>query len=446
MQYTTSFGGFLAATLATAGMVSAFPTIPPRVPVPVDAIAAASGSASLKQVRNNQYNGKSKHGTIALEKAYLKFNVMIPEDVSSAVSRIRSELLADLGHLADLAGIGRSKYKRSNGSAITTPQEYDVEYLTPVQIGTPAQTLMLDFDTGSSDLWVYSSATPSSDVKGQTVYDPDQSETSMQLPNATWSISYGDGSSSKGQVYYDNVTIGGLSVYPMAVEAASDVSAEFTSDTDIDGLLGLAFSKLNTVKPKKQKTFFEAAQNKLDSYLFTADLKAGAPGTYNFGFIDDTAYTGNISYTDIDTSGGFWKFSTTGYQIGDGDYESVPIHGIADTGTTLMLLPTNVAVSYYQSVHNSSYDQTQGGFVFPCDAELPDFSFGVGGEDGNTTVVVPGSYINYSPTDKTNATCYGGIQGDSSIGFAIFGDIALKAAFVVFDGEKEQIGFATKNL
>lgn len=37
-----------------------------------------------------------------------------------------------------------------SGSAITTPQDNDVEYLTPVTIG--GSTLNLDFDTGSADL------------------------------------------------------------------------------------------------------------------------------------------------------------------------------------------------------------------------------------------------------------------------------------------------------
>lgn len=65
---------------------------------------------------------------------------------------------------ADLGLVGRT-----TGSAAATPiDSLDDAYVTPVQIGTPAQTLNLDFDTGSSDLWVFSTATASNEVRTNT--------------------------------------------------------------------------------------------------------------------------------------------------------------------------------------------------------------------------------------------------------------------------------------
>lgn len=155
-------------------------------------------------------------------------------------------------------------------------------------------------------------------------------------------------------------------------------------------------------------------------------------------------YEGNITYTPVDNSQGYWTFSTTGYQVGDQAFDSTAITGIADTGTTLLMLPEAVVQAYYAQVSGASYDSTQGGYTFACDADLPDFTLGIGNEG---RIVVPGEYINYSPLDSLNQTCYGGIQDDSSIGFAIFGDVALKAAFVVFEGgDSPQLGWASKNL
>lgn len=116
--------------------------------------------------------------------------------------------------------------------------------------------------------------------------------------------------------------------------------------------------------------------------------------------------------------------------------------GIADTGTTLLLLPDSVVSAYYRQVSGARYNWGQGGYTFNCNAHLPDFCFGVG---ANCVINIPGSYLNYAPTGSGNS-CFGGIQSNDGIGFSIFGDIALKAAFVVFDAGNTQLGWATKAL
>lgn len=258
------------------------------------------------------------------------------------------------------------------------------------------------------------------------------------LSGQSWSITYGDGSSSSGDVYTDVVSVGGVSYPKQAVESAEAVSSEFSQDSANSGLLGLAFSSINTVTPTEQNTFFANVMSSLASPVFTADLKKGTPGTYDFGFIDSSKYTGSISYTSVNTANGFWEFTGSGYAVGSGSFKSLSIDAIADTGTTLLLLPDSVVSAYYKQVKGAKNSNSQGGYIFPCSATLPDFTFGVGSYRG----VIPGSYMNYSPA--TGSDCYGGIQSDDGIGFSIYGDILLKAQFVVFDGGNNSLGFANK--
>lgn len=292
-----------------------------------------------------------------------------------------------------------------------------------------------------STRWVFSTETPSNEVNGHDVYDPSKSDTAQEINGATWSITYGDQSSSSGIVYTDTVTVGQTSFAGQAVELAQQVSTQFQQDAGNDGLLGLAFDSLNTVKPTAQKTFFSNVLPSLSAPLFTVDLKKAAPGTFDFGFIDDAKHTSDVTFVDVDNSQGFWAFTASGYSVGGGSLTGESIAAIADTGTTLLYLPDDIVDAYYGAVDGAQNDQQQGGYTYPCSANLPDISFGIGGY----TAVVPGSYVNYAPVDSSGTTCFGGIQSSSGIGLNIFGDIFLKSQFVVFQGgDSPQLGFASK--
>lgn len=402
-----TFGAFLVSFLAASGMAAALPT-------------EGQKTASIEVAYNKNYVA---HGPTALFKAKRKYGAPISDNLRAAVAA------------------KHSLTKRQTGSANTNPSDSaDDEYITSVSIGTPAQVLPLDFDTGSSDLWVFSSETPKSSASGHTLYSPSKSSTAKKLSGSTWSIEYGDKSSSSGDVYTDIVTIGGFSVKTQAVESATKVSTQFVQDTVISGLVGLGFDIGNQVSPKPQKTWFSNAANSLAEPLFTADLRHQETGSYNFGFIDTSLAKGTIGYTPADGSEGYWGFTATGYSVGGAKLNRNSITGIADTGTTLLLLPDNIVDAYYNNVESAQYDDSQEGVVFDCSEDLPSFSFGVGGQ----TITISGDLLNLTPIEEGSSTCFGGLQSSADIGINIFGDVALKAALVVFDLGNERLGWAQK--
>jgi len=227
-------------------------------------------------------------------------------------------------------------------------------------------------------------------------------------------------------------------VATQAIESATQVSPEFTSDAPSSGILGMGMGKENTVRPIQQKTFLENVASSLLAPLFTANLKHSIPGNYNFGYINTLEYKGAIQYVPVDINSIYWMFTPIGYQIGKGAYTVAPWKAIADTGTTLLLLPDNMVSAYYKQVKGAGFDRYWGGILFPCLSSLPDFTFGYGTYRG----LVPGRYINYGHVNATY--CYGGIQSSAGIGFSIFGDMVLKAQFVVFDLGQKRIGWAQK--
>lgn len=291
------------------------------------------------------------------------------------------------------------------GSVTNTPEGNDVEFLSPVTIG--GQTLNLDFDTGSSDLWVFNTEMDPQLSAGHTLFDPTKSKTFQEIQGAQFLVQYGDGSGAEGSVGTDVVNVGGAVFNTQAVEIATDVTQQFVDDQQNDGLMGLAFSKLNTVQPQQQKTFLDNVQSSLAEPVFTAQLNKGAPGTYTFGAIDSTAFQGDLTWVDVNTTQGFWQFSSESFAINGGSTQQATAGGqaIADTGTTLLIADPIIVNAYYAQVQGAQNDQQAGGFTVPCDAKLPDLDLDVGGnyvarisgDDLNFSQVSGNSKLQYSP-------------------------------------------------
>ncbi|KAK0625886.1 aspartic peptidase domain-containing protein [Immersiella caudata] len=423
----------VAITLSLLAATSLATALPPKIGTADFSDLTSTGRVSIKQVRKPG-TPTPFNGALSMYQTYLKYNAPIPDYLTKAVAHIADSNAAYLRKLKKRQGKG-------SAAAIPISDEVDIAWVTPVTIGTPPQTLHLDFDTGSSDLWVFSSHLPTAQIRGQTLYRPPLSTSAQLLVNHTWSIRYGDGSNSAGNVYTDNFTVGGLTVDSQAVETATQVSTQFTRETELDGLLGLGFGTLNTVLPKRQATWFENIKAKLEKPLFAVDFKHKAEGSYDFGFIDPAKHTGNFSWTAIDPNPGYWLWASPGYSVASQPWVASSIIGIADTGTTLLYLPTTVVNAYYSAIPGASNSRTYGGYVFPCNTNPPPFTFGVGSERFS----IPGKFINYGPAALGATTCFGGIQSSAQVGINIWGGTALKAAFVVFEaGDRPRMGFANK--
>ncbi|KAL7928232.1 aspartyl proteinase [Trichoderma chlorosporum] len=334
-------------------------------------------------------------------------------------------------------------------------QQNDSEYLCEVTIGTPGQQLLLDFDTGSSDLWVFSTELSKSTQKGHTIFNPTSSSTFKKLANQAWQISYGDGSSASGDCGSDNVTIGGLTIKNQTIELASTLAQQFAQGSG-DGLLGLAWPSINTVTTNGQSTPANTPVANMitqddvpsDAELFTvafySDRDANAESFYTFGYIDTdlvSASGEDIAWADVDNSQGFWMFPSTSSSINGQAISQSGNTAIADTGTTLALVSDEVCDALYKAIPGATYDDQQQGYVFPMSTDvssLPEFKVSV----GDTQFVIQPEDLAFAPADNNN--WFGGVQSRGTNPFDILGDVFLKSVYAIFDQGNQRFGAVPK--
>jgi len=380
-------------------------------------------------------NGRAKDGKKDLERAFAKWGFQLIGHNALASNPDTPKGSAGDEVSQALAG------NNSAGTVQTNPKQNGALFITNVNVN--GKPFSMDLDTGSSDMWLFSDQLGAQDQGKHAILNTKEAAFKA-VQGGKFDVSYGDGSAASGPVGTGTVDIGGVTVADQAIGAASSVSASFVQEGFNDGLMGLAFNKINTVtvngKKQPQKTFFFNAKDNLKKGVFAADLEPDNGGTYEFGNVDTSRIQGKLTNIPVNPSQGFWQFDNSAIEV---DGKKVNVKGgaaIADTGTSLMLVNTDAAIAYYKQVQGAQFNKQAGGFIFPCNAKLPDFGVGMG--PNGHVATVPGKDVAFTKLNKQ--VCFGGIQSNAGAGIQIFGDTFFNSQYVVFDGDNTQLQVAPK--
>ncbi|PFH54875.1 hypothetical protein AMATHDRAFT_134385 [Amanita thiersii Skay4041] len=326
------------------------------------------------------------------------------------------------------------RFQKRQSESLT--DEDEVEWAGTISVGTPGQRFLIDFDTGSSDLWVPSASCTDTDCSSKRRYDASSSSTSRQQ-SGNFSIQYGDGSTVSGPVVTDTVIVAGIKATGQFFSPVTTLSSSFRDDP-VDGILGLAFPALSNLH---NSPFFNTAhsQGSVPSNVFAFFL-ASKKSELFLGGVNKSLFTGSIEYHKLSSNNGFWQIGNAAISI-NSKKAVQNFQTIIDSGTTIMYGPPAAVKKLYEKLRGAKvFDSENGFYSFPCNS-IPSVSFNWGGRKW----AISSTNFNLGLTEEGSSDCVGAIAGqDLGLGKDVWllGDSFMKNVYTVFDTDRNAVGFA----
>ena len=312
----------------------------------------------------------------------------------------------------------------------------NAQYYGVIEIGTPPQEFKVIFDTGSSNLWVPSVKCSSIACFLHAKYDSAASST--YVANGTeFEIRYGSGE-MKGFLSKDTISVAGAKLTGATFGEAVEEPGLAFAFGKFDGILGLGFPSIAVAKVNP--IFNEMIDQKVIaepvfSFYLQKDGDENNGGEITFGGIDKTKYTGELTYVPV-TRQAYWQFKMDSFTLDDEDICDGGCQAVADTGTSLIVGPTQ-AVELLQNAIGAK-KSWNGQYTVDCNKvpSLPSIDFVIGGKKFTLT---GNEYIL-----QVQGTCISGFMGlDIPAGpLWILGDIFLSKYYSVYDYGNKRVGFA----
>ncbi|KAK0609625.1 putative aspartic-type endopeptidase opsB [Lasiodiplodia hormozganensis] len=361
-----------------------------------------------------------------------------------------------------LANLARRNLARRD-TVTATLANYQSLYQINVTVGTPGQRIGLQIDTGSSDVWFpYAGSTQCQEGGCESSFDPEASSTFEDIGRNEFQIQYVDGTSITGDYVRDVLAIGDTKIRNMTMAVARD------ADDTPEGIMGVGFVQDETLAQTDNQTYPNVPVQLLQQgfisslaySLWLNDLDSST-GNVLFGGVDSDKYTGDLIGLPIQPdsqSGQITSFTVAlgGVNVKSSGGNSVysksdlDVPAILDSGTTLTLLPDDVANDIINGV--GARETRDYGYVVNCNigdtGASIEFSFGGSGGPtisvGMDEMVLPLTDTEGNPArfrDSGEEACIFGIEpaGDAPI---LLGDTFMRSAYVVYDLHNRQIALA----
>ncbi|KAH8555916.1 aspartic peptidase domain-containing protein [Umbelopsis sp. PMI_123] len=339
-------------------------------------------------------------------------------------------------------------------------------YLIDVNIGTPLQNFTVIFDTGSSDLWVPSTACSQANGCLGKTYDTIKSSTFSNI-SIPFNIQYGSGYDN-GTYVMDVVRIGDFVVnnqtLALVYNAVNTTSAAKPTPY-VDGILGMSWDtgvygiRHNYTYPPFIYGLYSTGQISTMSFgmhlgnLYSKDYA----GTVTFGGFDTTQFTGNLQYLPAQpetyhniTRFVHWTVYGQSFQLQQSntkhEFETGSALVLLDSGTTLGLLPRSIVEGLLQDITGGNYTSlADATYTVSCDllnsTEVVDVTFPGMDSYLPVTLQTPVKDLIIGLTNGMNNSCIFGLVALDTSPY-ILGDVFLRSWYVYYDFMNTKVGLA----